>query len=407
MHCNSTITDCNAHHVYFMQCPYPMWIFDSVSLKFLDVNQAAITQYGYTKEEFLSMSILDIRPIEDKNAIIDIVNESKKTKKPYQYNHRHIKSNGDLIQVNIASNFIEFGERAARIVIVFDITEVLKVNERLALKDRRLKSLLQQSTELIAIINSDFNFTFVGASSLSILGISAEILIGKNALEFIHNDDKNRVVREIAAIRQIKFYTISPFRFKTIHGDWRWLEVKITNSTYDKAICGVVCNAIDITDRMQEVNRQMQEEKWSKILESVVINTLDGVMITDADNENGTSIIYVNRAILNISGYRRSELIGRSPTIFHAKNFDQPGLKILGEALKKETSCRVELANYTKSGMEYHICITISPVFDDDGVVTHWISIQQDVTRYKNEILELKAELKRLDKQNSSNYDQN
>lgn len=407
MHSNSTITNHNAHHIYFMQCPYPMWIFDSGSLKFLEVNQAAITQYGYTKEQFLSMSILDIRPAEDKDSIIGIVNQSKKTKKPYQYNHRHIKNNGDLIQVNIASNFIEFEERAARIVIVFDITEVLKVKERLDLSDRRLKSLLQQSTELIAIINSDFNFTFIGASSLSILGISPETLIGENVLEFVHDDDKNRIVKEITAIQQIKFYTISPFRFKTIHGDWRWLEVKITNSLYDKAISGVVCNAIDITDRMLEVNRRMQEEKWSKILESVVINTLDGVMITDADYENGTSIIYVNRALLDLSGYSRSELIGMSPTIFHAKNLDQPGLKILGQALKEEISCRVELVNYTKSGMEYHICITISPVYDDDGVVTHWISIQQDITRYKNEILELKAELKRLDKQNSSKYDLN
>lgn len=396
MHCNSTITNRNVCDFFFMQCPFPMWIFDSENFQFLEVNQAAITQYGYTRDEFLSMTILSIRPVEDTCSIIDIVNESRRTKKGYQYNHRHIKKNGDLIQVTIASSYIEFEGRACRLVFVLDVTELLKAKEILTLNDRRFKSIMQQGTELIAIINADFNFTFVGPSALSTLGISPELFIGKNALDFVHYEDRNRIAKEIAAIQHIKTLNLSPFRFKTIHGEWRWLEARITNLTFDEAITGVICNATDITRKMQEVDRRMQEEKWSKILESVVINTLDGVMITDADQENGTPIIYVNKAILNISGYSRAELIGKSPAIFHGKNVKQPGLKILGDALKGKVSCRVELVNYTKSGVEFHICITISPVFNEEGVVTHWISIQQDITKYKSEIEKLKMKLKRL-----------
>jgi len=372
-----------------------MWIFDSENFQFLAVNQAAITQYGYTMEEFLNMTILNIRPVEDICSIIDVVNESRITRRSYQYNHRHIKKNRDLIQVSIASNYIEFEGRAARLVLISDITEVLKTKQELALSSRRFKSLIQHSPELIAILNSDFNFTFVGPAALSMLGISPETFLGKNALDFIHYEDRYRIAVETNAIQYIKTVNLSPFRFKTIHGEWRWLDVKITNLIHDEAVAGIVCNATDITLKLQELEKRMQEEKWSKILESVVVNTLDGVMVTDADQQNETPIVYVNKAILNISGYTREELIGKSPTIFHKHNTDQQGLKVLGEALKGKTSCSIELINYTKSGAEYHISITISPVFNNEGTVIHWISIQHDITKYKCEIQQLKNEIQR------------
>ena len=396
MLCNSTITNSNAHDILFMQCPLPMWIFDSENFRFLEVNQAAITQYGYTREEFLRMTILNIRPPEDICSVIDIASESKRTRGPYQYNHRHTKKNGDLIQVNIASNYIEYEGRAARVVLILDMTEILQTREKLSLSNRRFKSLLQRGTEFIAILTTDFKFTFVGPTSLSMLGISPNTFIGKDALDFIHDDDRDRIAEEFNALQNIKTINLSPFRFKTIHGEWRWLDTTLTNLVDDEAVAGIVCNANDITFKMQEVDRRMQEEKWSKILESVVIHTLDGVMVTDADQENGTPIIYVNQAILNSSGYTRDELIGKSPTIFHGENTEQPGLKVLGEALKEKKPCKIELANYTKTGKEYYISITISPILNYDGEVTHWISIQKDITEYKSRIEQMELEIQNL-----------
>ncbi|WP_284445114.1 PAS domain S-box protein [Pedobacter sp. B4-66] len=437
MHCNSTISNRNAHDIFFEQCPLPMWIFDSENFQFLEVNPAAVTQYGYSVEEFLSMTILNIRPVEDICSIIDVVNESRRTRKSYRYNHRHIKKNGEVIQVTIASTYIEFKGKAARSVLILDITSVLKAKERLALSDRRFKSLIQDSTaliatlkndfnftfvstkerlalsdrrfksliqdstELIATLNSDFNFTFVSPSSLAVLGIFPDSLIGEKALDFIHYDDKRRIVAEINETQPIKSIHLSPFRFKTIHGEWRWLEVKLKNLIQDEAVKSFVCNATDVTSKMQEVHKRMQEEKWSKILESVVINTLDGIMVLDADQNNGTPIVYVNQAMLNISGYTRDELIGKDSAIFHGQNIEQQGLETFEEALKGKTTCSVELVNYTKLGVEYHISITISPILSDEGVVTHWISIQRDITKFKYEIQQLKNEIQQLKIKNS------
>ncbi|WP_306017617.1 PAS domain-containing protein, partial [Balneatrix alpica] len=129
---------------------------------------------------------------------------------------------------------------------------------------------------------------------------------------------------------------------------------------------------------------QIEEEHWSKLLESVVINTTDGVVITDANVNPGPNIIYVNDALIKMSGFTRDELIGSSADIFHGDNSTQEGLKKIGTAIQNKQACNVELINYTKAGRAYDVSINISPVTDHTGAVTHWISIQRDITENRN-----------------------
>ena len=106
----------------FANNPQPMWIFDEDTLEILEVNDMAIQHYGYSREEFLSMTINDIRPPDDvplmksllvnKNAVID------------EYDGwRHIKKNGEIIYVDIRFRHVDFEGRKARHVLVNDITK--------------------------------------------------------------------------------------------------------------------------------------------------------------------------------------------------------------------------------------------------------------------------------------------
>lgn len=141
---------------------------------------------------------------------------------------------------------------------------------------------------------------------------------------------------------------------------------------------------------------QIEEEHWSKLLESVVINTTDGVVITDANVNPGPNIIYVNDALIKMSGFTRDELIGSSADIFHGDNSTQEGLKKIETAVQKKQACNVELINYTKTGRAYDVSINISPVTDHTGSVTHWISIQRDITENRNYIKEIEDQNKKL-----------
>jgi PAS domain S-box-containing protein len=105
--------------------PDPMWFFDSHTFAFLDVNDAAIRRYGYSRQEFLSMTILDIRPIED---IVPLLREELRDGR---YNSdrelwRHRKKNGEVIEVEITSREVIFGGAVAEIVIVRDPDQTWK-----------------------------------------------------------------------------------------------------------------------------------------------------------------------------------------------------------------------------------------------------------------------------------------
>jgi PAS domain S-box-containing protein len=100
----------------FLKNPYPMWIYDVASLKFLQVNDAACSMYGYSREEFLNMTIAEIRPAEDVPALL---NETEQVRAEFSLGYmwsgtwRHKKKDGTMIYSEISSHKIIFQGRRA------------------------------------------------------------------------------------------------------------------------------------------------------------------------------------------------------------------------------------------------------------------------------------------------------
>lgn len=114
----------------FQLSPLPMWVYDLETLRFLDINQAALNHYGYSEEEFLSMKISDIRPIEDIALMEDAVLANRRGEKLNPKSvFRHKKKNGDIIMVEATINNLMFNDSEAVLVLVNDITERLKYVE--------------------------------------------------------------------------------------------------------------------------------------------------------------------------------------------------------------------------------------------------------------------------------------
>lgn len=126
----------------FHLSPLPMWVYDLESLEFLDVNEAAQKHYGYDKEEFLKMSIRDIRPVEDIphfEVQLNLMHQN-----PFQYISgifRHIKKNGEVIIVEIQSNYISYKGKDARVILVNDITQRLEYISAIESKNKELQNI--------------------------------------------------------------------------------------------------------------------------------------------------------------------------------------------------------------------------------------------------------------------------
>jgi PAS domain S-box-containing protein len=132
----------------FHLSPQPMWVYDQESLKFLDINNAAIYHYGYSKEEFLDMTIREISPFGDLNHVMD--NFAIATSKLYpQGISIHRKKNGDLIQVDIQSNTMLFKGKEAKIILANDITERLSYISAVETQNEKLREISWIQSHLV------------------------------------------------------------------------------------------------------------------------------------------------------------------------------------------------------------------------------------------------------------------
>ena len=143
-----------------------------------------------------------------------------------------------------------------------------------------------------------------------------------------------------------------------------------------------------------EANEKLQ--KHTRLLEETVVNANDGIIITTADLENGgPEIIYVNDAFTRISGYEAKEVIGKTPRILQGEDTDRAVLDQLKACLNAGKPFKGELKNYTKDGDAYWLDISIVPIRDDHGEVTHFTAIERNITEQKRvqEELELEKEI--------------
>lgn len=148
---------------------------------------------------------------------------------------------------------------------------------------------------------------------------------------------------------------------------------------------------------MQDISQRKQEEEWSRLLESVVINATDAVLICTGNVEgSGQSIIYVNEAFTRMSGYHKNELLGASPRISQGPETDRDEIRKLSAAIANNVPCEIEVINYTKQGKEYWVSQSNAPIADESGKVTHWISIQRDITQNKMHLKEIEEQNKKF-----------
>ena len=188
------------YRVLFEANPHPMWVYDLETLSFLAVNEAAVRHYGYSREEFLGMTLKDIRPPEDVAALTKTVGELKNGIN-YSGRWRHRKKDGRLITVEITSHTLHFAGRRAQLVLANDITERERAEEALRLSEDRLR--LAAEAANIGIWHRDLvhnRLTWTDKAKL-LFGLLPEAEVSfATFLNAVHPEDRQRVQETIAGV---------------------------------------------------------------------------------------------------------------------------------------------------------------------------------------------------------------
>jgi PAS domain S-box-containing protein len=123
-----------------------------------------------------------------------------------------------------------------------------------------------------------------------------------------------------------------------------------------------------------------ENQERLKLQERAIAASNNGIIIVDARQPDNPTI-FVNPAFEKMSGYSVGEVLGKNCRFLQGQEHNQPGLQILRQALKAGSGCKVTLRNYRKNGSAFWNELNISPIFDDEGALTHYIGIQMDVSQ--------------------------
>jgi diguanylate cyclase (GGDEF)-like protein/PAS domain S-box-containing protein len=178
----------------FENNPHPMWIYDRETLLFVAVNDAALHVYGYEREEFLRMSITDIRPTEDLPLLFDRVAEE-----PVGFasttDWRHRRKDGVVIDVQIAAHDILLDSRPARLVLATDITRQKHAEKALRESERRFREMLENVQLNAVVLDRAGRVTFINDYLAQTLGVAAEELLGADWFEVAIPEARREGVR--------------------------------------------------------------------------------------------------------------------------------------------------------------------------------------------------------------------
>lgn len=204
------------YRALFEANPHPMWIYDLETLRFLAVNDAAVERYGWSREEFLAMTIRDIRPPEETPRLLGVVAEAGRGGLYRSGIWRHLRKDGGVMLVEVSSHYLEFEGRPARAVLVNDVTEQIRAQEALQESEERFRLLARVTNDALWDWNLKNNTLWWSEGFEALFGFRRDEI--ESTIDSwttrIHPDDAARVLEGIYAVIDGDGYTWSDeYRF--------------------------------------------------------------------------------------------------------------------------------------------------------------------------------------------------
>ncbi|HEX3025348.1 MAG TPA: PAS domain S-box protein [Chitinophagaceae bacterium] len=254
------------------------------------------------------------------------------------------------------------------------------VQSELQLSESHLRTILENSSDGLLLLDKDF--TVIEFNNQLRDFTTAEwgntIQKNKNIFDFVP-DTKEKSLKNnlVAVLNGKKNYYESDYPQKDGTTLTYYIRLNPIEGE-DGKIKGICVNMENITERKKE-------EERLKLLETVIINTTDAVIITEAApfEHPGPKIVYVNDSYYKMTGYTKEEVIGKTPRILQGVNTDRNELSRLKKAIENNLPCEIEVINYKKNREEFWTSVNISPVFNADGVPLYWVGIKRDITESK------------------------
>ena len=358
----------------FENNPLPMWLYDFKSKQFINVNEAAINHYGYTKEEFLKLNLSEVvieesTEPQDDSQRLELITSGK------TFENIHSVKDGNLISVEISSHLIQLNGSGNQSVleVVQDVTERKKIESRIQESEQRFKTLAKISPVAIFRTNSRGDLTYVNENWTEMTGIFSEIAFGQKWYDGLPIQDKEQIEQRWRHSFEISDSFETELQLLNPKSTVNWVLASIVKITSSKnKIMGFVGTLTDVT-RMK-----MFEGNFRKLYYSVEQSPVS-IVITDIKG----NIEFVNPAVIKTTGYSKEELIGSNPSILKSGFQNKSFYKNLWDTISSGKLWQGELNNKRKDGTFYWEQASISPVLNERKEIINYVAVKEDITDRK------------------------
>ncbi len=365
------------YRLLFEASPQPLWVFDVQTLRFLAVNETAIAHYGYTRDEFLSMTIADIRPAEDVERIRDTVRRhGQNTENVGTWRHR--RKDGSLAWVEVRSHSIDFEGRAARMVVVNNITKRHQTQEALRESEQRFQAFMDNSPAVAFMKDEQGRYVYMNKPFERAFQMTRADWLGKTVFDLFPPDVAETLhqgnQRVLESGRACALMETVP----TPDGQERWWQAyKFPfQSNAGQRYLGSV--AVDVTEQKQaEAALRHAEEKYRAIFE----HTAEGIFQTDAEGR----YLSANPALARLYGYDSPDALMAQARNVAQQLYVEPGRRMefvrLMEAQDIVTDFESEV--HCQNGTRVWISESARAVRDEAGTLLCYEGTVQDITERK------------------------
>ncbi len=373
----------------FDHSPVPQWAFDRETLRFLAVNEQAIRVYGWSREEFLAMTILDIRPPEEVELLRrDLTVPAQDAAGRHRGVWLHRTRAGAVLDVEVECADMHLGGHPARLVTVRDVTAERRAIPALQHNEQRFRAILENSADALVLQSADGRPMWASASTAHMFGRPPEEIVGRQKLELVHPDDRDAIRAARAESLARPFERIRCLARYALEGQpWRWLETVRENRLDDPAVGAIVLHIRDVTEqKLAEEALRRSEESFRTAIES----SPDLVVVLREGR-----IAYANPTVVHALGEQGADaIVGRSGLDFASPEDLARMTDALAQAARGE--CHpVELQLRGRHGSSARVEFRGSPVVFDGGPAV--LAFGRDVTERRR----LEARLTLADRMSS------
>lgn len=268
----------DTHRLLFDLGPLPAWVFDRETLRFLAVNDAAVAHYGYSRAEFLEMTVKDVRPPEDTSAFLDAL-ANHPAERAEKGTYRHLTKGGALIHVEVVAHDFTLGEGKAVLSILTDVTERKRAEEALRRSRESFQLLFDDAPIGMGMVGSSLRYERANRALCETFGYSKEEIREVALDRLVGPEDREQhvsAIQEFIEGRRSSFHAEARYLRKGGEPFWGRVTVdRIEDSTGRMLFVLVILDDVSERRRAAEERERMISELQEAL---ATVKTLRGLI---------------------------------------------------------------------------------------------------------------------------------